>query len=50
MEMDADRRAFIINILGVEGIINRQWAEANAEVEPGTEVFITEWEYDLWDE
>lgn len=50
MDMSADRRAHIINVLGVEGSINRQWAEANADVEPGTDVVITEWEYDLWDD
>jgi hypothetical protein len=48
--MPADERAKIIRILGVEGLINRKWNEANEGVEPGTDVFVAEFEYDLWDD
>ena len=48
--MSADRRARIINILGVEGMMNKAWAEANENTEPDTEVWIAEWEYELWDD
>lgn len=49
MDMTADRRAYLLSVMSVEGQINKTWAEANNNLEPGTEVWIAEWEYDLWD-
>jgi hypothetical protein len=48
--MAADERTWLLRIMGVEGEISRIWAEANDGVQPGTEVFIAEFEYDLWDD
>ena len=50
MDMPADRRTQIVNIMGLEGQINRTWAEATDGIGSDTDVYIAEWELDLWDE
>jgi hypothetical protein len=50
LDMPADRRAYMIEILSVEGYINNLFDEASQGTEPGTDLWIAEVEYDLWDD
>lgn len=48
--MPADRRARIIEVLAQEGYVNKLFEEAAEGTEPGTDLWIAEVEYDLWDD
>jgi hypothetical protein len=49
MDMPADRRALFLTVMGIEGGINKTWQDAMDDAEPGAEIWIAEWELDLWD-
>lgn len=50
MDMPADRRALLLSMIGIEGQIDTTWREAKEGTEPGDEIWIAEWELDLWED
>jgi len=48
--MPADERAWLLKMVGVEGEINKIWNEANEGVTGDTEVWVAEFEYELWND
>ena len=48
--MPAEERQYLLEVMGIEGKVAQLWAEAEAEAEPGDDIFIAEIEYGLDDD